>query len=109
MATTTLIPIHAGKGGSVVAALGRSTGYVKNLEKTDGGEWVTAFECDPLIVDEEFLFSKRQYASITGRDQGERNVIGYHLRISFKPGETDAATANRIGYDLYCERSQISK
>ena len=27
-------------------------------------------------------------------------MIAYHLRISFKPGEADAETANRIGYDL---------
>jgi hypothetical protein len=100
VATTTLLPLHAGKGRTVATALGLSTDYIKNPEKTDGGEWVTAFECDPAIVDEEFMFSKRQYAALTGRDQGTRDVIGYHLRISFKPGETDAATANKIGYDL---------
>jgi hypothetical protein len=27
-------------------------------------------------------------------------VLAYHLRISFKPGETDAETVNRIGYDF---------
>ena len=100
MATTTIIPLHAGKGRTVATALGISVNYVENPEKTDAGEWVTAYECDPLTVDAEFMFSKRQYAAITGRDQGARDVIGYHLRISFKPGETDAATANRIGYDL---------
>ena len=100
MASTTIIPLHVGKGRPVAKAIGRTTDYVKNPDKTDGGEWVTSFECDPLIVDKEFLYSKRRYAAITGRDQGERDVIGYHLRISFKPGETDAQTANRIGYDL---------
>ena len=100
MATTTIIPLHAGKGRTVAVALGMSVSYVENPEKTDGGEWITAYECDPLIADKEFSFSKRQYAAITGRDQGVRDVIAYHLRISFKPGETDAETANRIGYDL---------
>jgi len=100
MATTTIIPLHAGKGRPVATALKISADYIKNPEKTDGGEWVTAYACDPLIVDEEFSFSKNQYAAITGRSQGARDVIGYHLRISFKPGETDAATANKIGYDL---------
>ena len=100
MATTTLIPLHTGKGGSVAAALGRSTSYVKNPDKTDHGEWVTSYECDPLIADDEFLFSKRQYAAITGRDYGKRDVLAYHLRQSFKPGETDVATANKIGYEL---------
>ena len=81
-------------------ALGRSTDYIENPDKTDGGEWVSSYECDPVSVDAEFLYAKRQYAAPTGRDQGERDVIAYHLRQSFKPGETDPATANKIGYDL---------
>jgi hypothetical protein len=81
MATTTIIPLHAGKGAK-------------------GGEWVTAYECDPLTVAEEFMFSKAQYAARGGRNYGERDIIAYHLRVSFKPGETDAETANRIGYDM---------
>lgn len=100
MATTRLMPLHTGKGRSVAEALGRSTGYIENPDKTDGGEWVSAYECDPMIADSEFLYSKRQYAALTGRDQGGRDVIAYHLRQSFKPGETEPATANRIGYEL---------
>lgn len=100
MATTRLMPLHAGKGRSVATALGKTTDYVENPEKTDGGEWISSYECDPMIADEEFLLSKRQYAQLTGRDQGERDVIAYHLRQSFKPGEIDPATANKIGYDL---------
>jgi hypothetical protein len=100
LATTRLIALHVGKGGSVASALGRSTDYVKNPDKTNGGEWVTAYECDPLTADAEFLFAKNQYAMITGRDQGKRDVLAYHLRQSFKPGEIDPATANRIGYEL---------
>ena len=100
MATTRLMPLHSGKGRSVAAALGRTTDYVKNPEKTDGGEWVTAYECNPGIVDREFLFSKRRYAALTGRETRERDVIAYHLRQSFKPGEIGPAQANKIGYDL---------
>lgn len=100
MATTRLMPLHSGKGRSVAAALGRTTDYVKNPEKTDGGEWVTAYECNPGIVDQEFLFSKRRYAALTGRETRERDVIAYHLRQSFKPGEIGPAQANKIGYDL---------
>lgn len=100
MATTRLMPLHTGKGRSVATALGKTTNYVENPDKTDGGEWISSYECDPMIADEEFLLSKRQYAALTGRDQGERDVIAYHLRQSFKPGEIDPATANKIGYDL---------
>jgi len=100
MATTAIIPIHASKDRPVAAALKMSVEYIKNPNKTEDGQWVTAFACDPLIADDEFLFSKNQYATITGRNQGARDVLAYHLRIAFKPGETDAETANRIGYEL---------
>ena len=99
MATTTIIPIHA-SGRAIAKALNMSVSYVGNVDKTDGGEWVTSYECDPLIADKEFAFAKNQYATITGRNQGKSDVLAYHLRISFKPRETDAATANKIGYDL---------
>ncbi len=52
------------------------------------------------IVDQEFLFSKRQYAVITGREWKDNDVIAYHLRQSFKPGEITPELANKIGYDL---------
>ena len=100
MATTRLMPLHAGKGRTVAEALGRTTDYVKNPEKTNGGELVSAYQCNPAIVDQEFLFAKRQYATITGRDQKEHDVIAYHLRQSFKPGEATPELANKIGYDL---------
>ena len=100
MATTRLMPLHAGKGRTVAEALGRTTDYVKNPEKTDGGELVSSYQCNPAIVDQEFLFSKRQYAAITGRSQKEHDVIAYHLRQSFKPGEITSELANKIGYDL---------
>jgi hypothetical protein len=38
MATTTIIPLHAGKGRTVATALGLSVDYVENPEKTDDGE-----------------------------------------------------------------------
>ena len=100
MATTRLMPLHAGKGRTVAEALGRTTDYVKNPEKTNGGELVSAYQCNPSIADQEFLFSKRQYVTITGRDQKEHDVIAYHLRQSFKPGEVTPELANKIGYNL---------
>ena len=51
-------------------------------------------------IDYEFLFSKRQYAAITGRERKDNDVIAYHLRQSFKPGEITSELANKIGYDL---------
>ena len=100
IATTRLMPLHSGKGRTVAEALGRVTDYVKNPEKTDGGELVTAYQCNPSIADQEFLFSKRQYAAIAGRERKDNDVIAYHLRQSFKPGEITPELANKIGYDL---------
>ena len=100
MATTRLIPIHAGKGRSIAETLGRTTDYVENPDKTEGGKLISSYGCNPAIAQQEFLFSKRQYAAATGRDTKESDVIAYHLRQSFKPGEIDPATANKIGYDL---------
>ena len=100
MATTRLMPLHSGKGRSVAEALGRVTDYVENPEKTNGGNLVTAYQCNPSIADQEFLFSKRQYAAITGRERKDNDVIAYHLRQSFKPGEITPELANKIGYDL---------
>lgn len=100
IATTRLMPLHSGKGRTVAEALGRVTDYVENPEKTDGGDLVTAYQCNPSIADQEFLFSKRQYAVITGRERKDNDVIAYHLRQSFKPGEITPEQANKIGYDL---------
>jgi len=45
------MPLHSGKGRTVAEALGRVTDYVKNPEKTSGGNLVTAYQCNPTIAD----------------------------------------------------------
>ena len=100
MATTNLIPLYTGKKRSVAAALRDSTAYVENPDKTADGELVTSYECDPRTVDTEFALSKRQYAALTGRNQGNNDIIAYHLRQSFKPNEVTPEDANKIGREL---------
>jgi len=95
-----LVPLHTGKGRTVAKALGRVTAYVENPEKTDGGELIYSYQCSPDIADKEFLFAQRQYENITGRKPKKNDVIAYHLRQSFKPGEVTPEQANKIGYDL---------
>ena len=46
MAATRLMPLHSGKGRTVAEALGRVTDYMKNPEKTSGGDLVTAYQCN---------------------------------------------------------------
>lgn len=99
MAATRLISLHLNKGKTLAQCLAERTDYSQNPEKTEGGKWVSAHECDPMTADEEFLLSKRQYQQITGRRQ-ERDVIAYQIRQSFKPGEVTPEEANQIGYEL---------
>lgn len=100
IATTRLMPLHIGKGRTVARALGRVTAYVENPDKTDGGELISSYQCNADIADKEFLFAQRQYENITGRKPKKNDVIAYHLRQSFKPGEVSPERANKIGYEL---------
>ena len=99
MAATRLIPLHVNKGRSVAACLEARTDYAKNPEKTEKGDLVTSYECDPMTVDEEFMLSKRKYQQITGLSP-KNDIIAYQIRQSFRPGEITAAEANRAGYEL---------
>lgn len=99
MAATRLIPMHVNKGKTIAQSLGDRTDYAKNPEKTEKGELVTGYQCDPMTVDEEFMLSKRQYEQITGRRQ-KHEVIAYQIRQSFKPGEITPEEANRLGHEL---------
>lgn len=98
MAATRLIALHVNKGKSVAQCLADRTDYSQNAEKTNDGEFISSYECDPKTADEEFLLSKRQYQHITGREH-RNNVIAYQIRQSFKPGEITPEEANRIGYE----------
>lgn len=99
MAATRLIPLHVNKGKTIAQSLGDRTDYAKNPEKTEKGELVTGYQCDPMTVDEEFMLSKRQYEQLTGRRQ-KHEVIAYQIRQSFKPGEITPEEANRLGHEL---------
>ena len=99
MATTRIIPMHRNKGKSIAQCLRARTDYVKNPEKTNGGELISAFACDPRTVDAEFLLSKKEYQARTGRSQ-KRDVIAYQVRQSFRPGEVSPEEANKIGYEF---------
>ena len=100
MATTRLMPLHTGKGRTVGQAISDIIDYTENPQKTDGGRLITSWQCDSRIADAEFLFTKNQYIQKTGRVRGEDNVIAYHLRQSFVPGEITPEDANRLGCEL---------
>ena len=98
MAATRLIAMHQNKGRSLQKCLKDRTDYAQNPEKTEGGELVSSYQCDPEFVEEQFASSKREYLEITGR-KIVGDIIAYQIRQSFKPGEITSEEANRIGYE----------
>ncbi len=99
MATTRIISMHINKGKTIAQCMTDRTDYTKAPDKTDGGELISSYACDPKTADTEFLLSKRQYKTITDRTP-ENNVIAYQIRQSFKPREVTPEEANRRGYEL---------
>lgn len=100
MATTHLMALRAGKGTAVAKAFQRIIGYIENPEKTENGSLVTAYKCDPRTAAAEFALDKRNYFMRTGKRGTKADVIAYHLRQSFLPGEITSEDANRLGQEL---------
>ena len=105
MATTRIMPLHIGKGRTESRAISDIIDYVANPQKTDNGKLITSYGCDSRTADAEFLLAKRQYIAATGRVRGTDDVIAYHVRQSFRPGEITPEEANRLGYtyNRYCQ------
>jgi len=99
MAATRLIALHVNKGKTIAQCLTERLDYSQNPIKTEKGELITAYACDPGTAAMEFLLSKRQYQQITGQEY-EGNIIAYQIRQSFKPGEITPEEANKLGYEL---------
>ena len=88
MATTTLLQRHAGEGETIAKAVRDCLDYGKDPEKTESGKYISAYECDPATVADEFLLAKASYAAMTGREQKkENNVLCYQIRqsVTVKP------------------------
>ena len=100
MATTRFMTLHAGIGRPAGIAIRSIIDYVENPDKTEQGRLVTSYGCNARIADKEFLFAKKLYIQKTGRVRGADDVIAYHLRQSFVPGEITPEEANRLGREL---------
>ena len=100
MATTRIMPLHVGKGRTESRAISDIIDYVANPKKTDNGRLITGYACDSRTADAEFLLAKRQYIAATGRVRGTDDVIAYHVRQSFRPGEITPEEANRLGVEF---------
>jgi len=91
--------MHLNKGKTIRQCLADRLDYGKNPGKTEDGELISAYACDPESADADFALSKREYFQLTGRKQ-DSDVIAYQVRQSFKPGEITPEEANRIGYEF---------
>ena len=100
MATIRIMPLHVGKGRTESRAISDIIDYVANPQKTDNGKLITSYACDSRTADAEFLLAKRQYIATTGRVRGADDVIAYHVRQSFRPGEITPEEANRLGVEF---------
>ena len=90
--------MHMNKGKSIQQCLKDRTDYAQNGEKTDHGQLISSYECDPKLVEEQFAVAKREYLQKTGRKY-KGDVIAYQIRQAFMPGEITPEEANRIGYE----------
>lgn len=99
MAATRLIPLHINKGKTAAASIKDRIDYAEDPNKTENGNLVASYECDPRLAWQEFMLDRGRYLAAHGSER-ESDVIGYQIRQAFKPGEITPEEANRIGYEL---------
>ena len=101
MAATRFLSMHKSKGKTPAVSLSERVAYILNPTKTDGGRLVSAHGCDPATAAAEMLLTRRQYLDAGGWVPGnDKEVLAYHIRQAFKPGEITPEDANRIGREL---------
>lgn len=101
MATTRIIPMHVIKGQTIEQTVHTRIRYAINPDKTNQGNLVSSFGCDPKTAAAEMLLCKRQYETVSGHsDEKKSDIVLYQIRQSFKPGEVSAENALEIGREL---------
>jgi len=75
--------------------------YAMNPAKTDRGQWVIGYGCDPATAAAEMLLTKREYELQNGPERAKpSNILLYQIRQAFAPGEITPEEAQQIGYEL---------
>jgi type IV secretory pathway VirD2 relaxase len=101
VATTRLIPMHVIKGQTVAYTVQERIAYAINPDKTNNGEYVSAFGCDPVTAAAEMLLCKKQFDTFAGHaDEKQSDILLYQIRQSFRPGEITPEQAQKVGYEL---------
>ena len=104
MATTRIMSLHVSKGKTASQCIRERLDYIMNPDKTEGGALVSTYACAQKTAASEFMLFRNEYLMRTGRDI-PNEVIGYHVRQAFKPGEITAEEANKIGKELAAKLS----
>ena len=81
--------------------------YAENLDKTNNGELVSSYKCDPHLAWQEFMLDRNKYLSRNGSER-RGDILAYQIRQSFKPGEIKAEEANAVGYESYVVCGRVS-
>lgn len=92
IATTKILSMSEPSSGGG-SHLKNSIGYIENSSKTQGGTLVEYINCDEGTAYEEMMETKKQFGKEGGRQ-------GYHIIISYKPGEVDAETGHKISMEF---------
>lgn len=99
MATTTIMSVHVNKGKTPKQCVSAQLNYIMNPAKTNGGKLISSHACMPETAVNEFMLYRQEYIDNTGREI-ENEVLVYHVRQAFKPGEITPEEANEIGKEL---------
>ncbi len=89
--------MHKNKEKTIAQSLRDRADYAKNGEKTEDGEYISSYECNAGIADQEFLSARSEY--LKNHQSYKGDIIAYQIRQSFKPGEITPEEANRVGYE----------
>ena len=93
--------MHVIKGQSVAHTVHERLSYAINPDKTNSGQLVKAYACEPETAAGEMLLCKKEYETYIGRsDEKKSDIVLYQIRQSFKPGEITPEKAQEIGFEL---------
>ncbi len=68
IAATDFKPYHISKGQTIAQSMAERFDYGQNPDKTQNGELITAYECDHLTADDDFLLTKAKYKAIHAQE-----------------------------------------
>ncbi len=99
MATTQIKSLHINSKKTAEQSIKDRLDYIMNPDKTEAGTLISTSGCAARTAANEFALHRSAYLTNTGR-KIPNEIIGYHVRQAFKPGEITPEKANEIGKKL---------